>query len=341
MAEADGAPWAHWGYATLRLAEPWRAGRRPARFLQAGGDARLILEDDADVREIFAHARHLQGGRDRDLRPKLIAGMLMGVALFLAVAAVAIDFGAPRIAKWAVTPEAARTLGEQLARAMVGPPDDGDAYCRDEAATAALETLTARLLAAIDAPQDLIQVDVANLGLVNAFALPGGRVLLLRGLIEDADSSEAVAGVLAHEIGHVLERHPVEGLSRAMGVQLVVLLLAPGVGVDLAGQAALSSYSRAAEMEADEWAMRILTAAEIDTRPLGAFFAKLAEEDQDRAAWREENLSRLLATHPDTAERAKRFTRPGGAAMSAEEWSVLKTACEGMAAPRAPFRGVF
>lgn len=333
----DGAVLARWRYRTLRLAEPWRSGGGPARFLEAGGDARLVVDDDAGVRAIFAHAPQLRGGRDRDLRPKFIAAIAAGMALFLFAAALALDYAAPRIAKALLTPDAARAYGDQIANAMVGPSDDDGAYCRDDAAQAALNALTARLLAAIDAPADLVQVDIANLKPVNAFALPGGRILMLRGLLEDAGSAEVVAGVLAHEIGHALERHPVEGLGRAFGVQLVTLLLAPGDGVDIAAKATLSAYSRAAEIEADDWALRILTAADIDARPLGGFFTRLAGDANDDSAERPS----LFSTHPHAAERAKRFTRAGGPAMSAEAWAALQAACANAPDGRAPFGGLF
>lgn len=110
---------------------------------------------------------------------------------------------------------------------------------------------------------------------INAFALPGGKVFMSRGLAQLMTNEAQLAGVLGHEIGHVTARHTNERFSRAAGAQLGlgVLGVALGSGADaqtinqLAGQAAelaLLSYSRSQELESDKLGMEYMSRAGYD-----------------------------------------------------------------------------
>jgi len=150
---------------------------------------------------------------------------------------------------------------------------------------------------------------VVNTDAVNAFAIPGGFIYVNRGLIERTRSLSELAGVLAHEIGHVEERHGVEQLERMqranIGLSLGYILLgrAPGglerVAIDVGGAAVFASYSRAAEREADAVAVPMLVAAGIDPRGLTSFFQLLMEEQRRRPA----GVAQWFATHPLTEDR--------------------------------------
>ena len=94
---------------------------------------------------------------------------------------------------------------------------------------------------------------------VNAFAAPGGHVVVLSGLIDEAKSGDEVAGVLAHEIAHVIHRHPMESLVRAMGLAVLAEALSgDGLGGTAAMLLAVTAYSREAEAEADATAVALL-----------------------------------------------------------------------------------
>ena len=124
-------------------------------------------------------------------------------------------------------------------------------FCRGAAGQAALDDLARRLSAAADLEKP-VRVRVINWRVVNAFAVPGGQIGVLRGLIEHAQSGDEVAGVLAHEIGHVAHRHPTVGMLRQLGVAATVQLLLGGSGTGVQdaagfGQTLLTlSYSRGA-----------------------------------------------------------------------------------------------
>lgn len=144
---------------------------------------------------------------------------------------------------------------------------------------------------------------------VNAFAVPGGFVYINRGLIQRATRMNQLAGVLAHEIGHITERHSVEQMRKAQGANvgliagcvLTRICDAPGVGtaIDLGGGALFAKFSRDAEREADVVGIEYLIRAGIDPRGIPQMFRTLLDERRRRpggvAAW--------FSTHPLEEER--------------------------------------
>ena len=151
---------------------------------------------------------------------------------------------------------------------------------------------------------------VVNSDAVNAFAVPGGFIYINRGLIERAENMSELAGVLAHEIGHVVERHSVEQMQKAQNANLAtgvvygVLLGRPPssverVGLQGVGSAVFAGYSRDAEREADAEAVGYLVRSGIDPRGLPSFFNKLLAEQQRRPS----SVEQWFSTHPLTQER--------------------------------------
>jgi beta-barrel assembly-enhancing protease len=150
---------------------------------------------------------------------------------------------------------------------------------------------------------------VVNIQEVNAFAIPGGFVYLNRGLIERTANLAELAGVVAHEIGHVEARHSMEMLERMQAAQAgvtigsILLGIPPeglaGAVVDIGATAYFASHSREAENEADVIAVQMLPGAGIDPNGIVTFFQKLLEE-QERSPSR---VEQWFATHPLTADR--------------------------------------
>lgn len=151
---------------------------------------------------------------------------------------------------------------------------------------------------------------VVNSSSVNAFAVPGGFIYINRGLIERADNMSELAGVVAHEIAHVVERHSVEQLQKAQNANLLgnlvygVLLQRPPsgveqVGVQLAGSAVFAGYSRDAEREADVQGVSYLVSSGINPYGMPSFFRKLMEERRRSPS----TVEQWFSTHPLTEER--------------------------------------
>jgi predicted Zn-dependent protease len=142
---------------------------------------------------------------------------------------------------------------------------------------------------------------------VNAFALPGGYVVVFTGLLEQAKSGEEVAGVLSHEFTHVLERHGLERIVKQMGLVAVVgIILGDQQGlariVRQVGVELLSlKFGRTQETEADVSGLQLLHRAHIDPAGMITFFQRLSEEEQGRVEW--------LSSHPMSAARAERLKK--------------------------------
>lgn len=135
-----------------------------------------------------------------------------------------------------------------------------------------------RLVAEVDhseIPEELVwEFHVLDSAVINAFALPGGKVFMSRGLMEKMTNEAQLAGVLGHEIGHVTQRHGNARISQAMLVQFGVVGLGVagsmsdnewaqliGIGAAAGGQLYLLSYTRGQESEADTYGVRYMTGA--------------------------------------------------------------------------------
>jgi beta-barrel assembly-enhancing protease len=171
--------------------------------------------------------------------------------------------------------------------------------CEDPAAERYVAGLMQPLIEALGATPFRFELMVVDDAEVNAFALPGGYVIVNSGLLSEARSGEEVAGVLAHELSHVTERHGTRRLAGSLGVG-VALGLALGL-VDLGAPAytvaelAGLRYERGHESEADARGQALLERAGISPLGMATFFERLSQ-----AA----TLPELLSTHPDPGGRA-------------------------------------
>ena len=149
---------------------------------------------------------------------------------------------------------------------------------------------------------------VVNNNEINAFAIPGGHVYIHSGLINAASNASEVAGVMAHEISHVLARHSTEQISRQYGLQVlagVVLGQNPGMLQQLAAQivagGALARFSREAEQEADSLGLQAMNEAGYNPRGMVTMFQKLLANRQGSPG----AVERFFSTHPLTQDRIR------------------------------------
>ncbi len=153
------------------------------------------------------------------------------------------------------------------------------------------------------------EFQVIDSEMANAFAIPGGFIFVNRGILERAESASELAGVLAHEIGHVVERHGLEQMAKAQNTNVIVSLVyvllgrAPGgaeqVALQVAGSAWMAKHSREAEREADRVAVVYLARAGLDPRGMPQFFQRLLDEDRTSP----NELLAWFSTHPVTEDR--------------------------------------
>ena len=158
---------------------------------------------------------------------------------------------------------------------------------------------------------------------VNAFALPGGYVYVTRGLLALADNEAELAGVLAHEIGHVTARHTAErygqsmlGTAAALGVGVLLGSEAAAQATSGAAQLAVLSYSRDQEFEADTLGVRYLSRSGHDPNAMATFLRRLLGHSRYEAelAGRPEAADAfdITQTHPRTADRVQRAIDEAG-----------------------------
>jgi len=248
-------------------------------------------------------------------------GLWRALGLF-AVLAAAVIFLVLNAPGW-IAPWIPRSWEDRLGDAMVG--DFGGRLCETPASRAALEKLRRQL--GPDVP--IRSIAIANIGMVNAVALPGGRILLFNDLLSEAKSPDELAGVLAHEIGHVRHRDTMAALVRQLGLSVVLGGFDGQVGGAVNGLLAMS-YSRDAERAADGYSIAALRAANISPLPTAAFFDRLAKVSGGETI---ERATSWMASHPVSAERRAAFERSAvkghlyAPALTRVEWTALVDAC--------------
>lgn len=180
--------------------------------------------------------------------------------------------------------------------------------CSETALQAGIDQLGKRLQAVVPGQRYTLKYEVHRAPEVNAAALPGGHILINAGLVAEAPSAEALAGVMAHEAAHVLERHGLKSLIGKTGLTLAVPLLLGDLGsatvaLGTAGAGLLDlGFSRRQESAADAAGLALLQQAEIAPRGMLAFFDWMQRREADKGTPPE-----LLSTHPLSAERLTRL----------------------------------
>lgn len=310
LTTADPPATAFWPYRELRQTQGWYAGE-PVRFERGGALSEALLVEDVGflsaIRAVAgAAAKRFHDPASRRWRTQLVAlaavaaiGLALGL-YFVAIPGLA-TFAAARVP---VAWEAA--LGDAVVNNLAPP----DARCVDPERQRVLEGILARLVATVPEQPYRFKVTVVNRPVVNALAAPGGSIVVFRGLLDGTKSPEEVAGVLAHEAAHVLNRHATRAIFRQASTGILLAAILGDVrgvvafGVEGARTLGDLSYNRQSEEEADREGMRMIHAARIDPEGALIFFRRLERNEWAMGG----GSSRYLSTHPPTAERLRALT---------------------------------
>lgn len=231
-------------------------------------------------------------------RHRVVWGLVGGTIL---VVMLSLWFGSDVLVELAVNRipvEWEQKLGESAYREFL----TGQDVMKDGLAVGAVKEMTQRLASHVPHNPYRFDVTVVKSDVVNAFALPGGYVVVFTGLMKKADSPEEVAGVLAHELNHVLQRHGLERIIKQLGFVAVVSIVLgnpPGLGgvmKQLGIELMTLKFGRAQETEADTTGLDLLHRAKVNPEGMITFFQRLAEKDDGRVEW--------LSTHPMSSARA-------------------------------------
>lgn len=317
-----------WAYDTIRRVDG-PPGMLRLRSLTAEPLARLEVVDQTLAQQIIALCAQLdadepQGGQ---------TGKIVGWSL-AAIASIVLSvlFIIPHVADWA-TPYIPRSFDRwlgQVAESEVKLIFDGQT-CGAPEGKIALNKLLSTLSAA-GGLDDNIEASVIVSTIPNAFALPGGRVLILSALLARADNVDELAGVLAHELGHVAHRDQVRAMLHDGGSAFLIGLLfgdIGGGGAILVATRSLfeSAYSRDVEAQADRFAFEVMHRLGRPAKPLGEFLVRLTESSIT-------SPGSLFDSHPVSEERLRHLaeddTPPSAPPLlGKDEWRALKRICDG------------
>ena len=209
----------------------------------------------------------------------------------------------------------------QLGREMDPQIKEQYGVYNDSSLQAYVSSVGQRIAAVSHRPDISFHFTVLNDPMVNAFALPGGYIYITRGLLAHMNSEAELAGVLAHEAGHVTARHAVrqytKGATYTVGKNVASIFfpeLSQGLGqlADVVFVAISSGYSREFENEADNLAVTYATAAGYDPRAMASILRTLELLNKDE----EESYTSLFATHPATQKRIESVEQAAGSAGS-------------------------
>jgi predicted Zn-dependent protease len=201
---------------------------------------------------------------------------------------------------------------------------------KDEKAVKALDSIVDRICSKNNINRETIKVHLITKNDINAFAMPGGHLVVYSGLIKAADNPDELAGVIAHEISHIELDHVMKKLIKEVGLSVLISMTSGNGGGEAIKQVSKilssSAFDRKLEKEADISAVEYMINAKINPEPLAEFLYKLAENKADESTY-----EGWLNTHPDSKKRAEyileysknkiKNTKP---ALSESSWKLLK-----------------
>jgi Zn-dependent protease with chaperone function len=322
----DGVLAATWGYGEVRRVDSARGTLR-LMCLSAPSLARIEIHDDPLAHEVESRCPALQataGDQRQTLR----------IVLYSAAALVSfaglLFYGIPLLAE-RLTPLIPYSFERRLGEAVDKQVHSifGDKICTEPAGRAALARLVERLQSAAHLTE-AFDVQVLQTAVPNAFALPGGRIYVSGGLLAQAKNPDEIAGVIAHELGHLHHRDSLRRLIQDGGTGFLFGILfgdvLGGSAIIFASRSLISgSYSRDAERGADAFSIDVMHQLGRSTKPLGELLVRISRPEVEKT------LS-ILSSHPLTTERLKMMEQAdqpaaGPALISADDWSVLKAIC--------------
>ncbi|WP_224823974.1 M48 family metallopeptidase [Cognatishimia sp. MH4019] len=303
---------------------------------QAGDPVtRLVLRDKGFARQIEGAAPALAKRPPVQNAGKLLGWSVAAVASVALIIFVLVPVMANQLATF-LPPSGEKALGdttfEQIRTALDNTGLDPVPMCESPDGLAALAKMEARLTETVDLPYPLT-VRVLDHEMINAFALPGGYVVLFDGLLDMAEDPDEIAAVFAHEVGHVVARDPSRMALRSAGsIGVLGLLFGDFAGgavvLFLAERLIQASYSQEAEMNADIFASETLEAAGVSPLGLARMFERFEQLNGDQPSL----LDHFMA-HPDLVSRIERAEASGSEAeytpsLTDAEWQALKTICD-------------
>lgn len=229
-----------------------------------------------------------------------VAGCLVGLAGIIAPILALYFFVAPKIAETAadkVSPEIEKQIGDTWYRSLTA------SYTTDTSLTRLVQQFYDSL--AFGGAYD-IRITVVREPVVNAFAVPGGHIVVFDSILGIMDAPEQLAGLLAHEVSHIHLKHSTRSIFRELANNLIFSLIfgdfsdISAVVARHGDQLAGLSYSRSLELEADDNGLRLLQASGIPLRGIPDLFHRMRDVLEHEHS---SDVPNFLSTHPSMEER--------------------------------------
>ncbi len=302
---SDGSVAKSWSYNEIIVLEE-AAPPLPTKITsRRDPDARLLIPSRTEWEKIKIHLN----------RSEFVKTLPTGFWHFVGYAALsvaviaAVWFSAPAFLEQAsvfVPASWERALGKKVMMSVINDP-----VCVDPAGRKVFDRMVATLQKAANSQTKYIVTVVDNPEIMNAFAAPGGYIVLFSGVLKRAGSAEEVAGVLAHEMAHIELDHATRGIIRDLGFALMIQGMLGGGHNEAAKMVSFLGqmrYSRINEMEADDKGLSFLKRAGINSKYMAKFFEHLDAEEKEKEkkdgkrGYADKILS-YASTHPLTSER--------------------------------------
>jgi predicted Zn-dependent protease len=297
-----------WPYAQIRQTQGFYTGEE-VRLEKGGEIAEVLLVSDATfLSELHRIAPEVATRFHNPTRRR----MRVKLTVLAAVAVVGLTIG---LYFWGIPAMAGLAASgvpvsweEQLGQSVVDELAPLEDQCTDPDRRQAIEEIMTTLTSALPHSPYTFQVLVVDDPTVNAFAAPGGYIVVFRGLLEQTETPEELAGVLAHEMQHIEKRHATRMLIQHASTGLLIAALTGGGsdasvwGLEGARTLGILRYSRHHEEEADAEGLRQLVAANVDPNGMITFFESLKEQEKGMP-----EFLRYVSTHPTAVDRIQRL----------------------------------
>ena len=291
---------------------------------------RLVLLDSVQRQVLLAAYPHLRDWKSRAMKRGWTVGTAWTLASLLIAAGAYFGWrdGSAALAQF-VPKSWEQRLGKHIYQALT----KNLTVCESSEGKVALRALVDRLAPPSlrkDEAQKLdgVTIDVVDLKLPNALALPGDHVLVTSGLIGLATSPDMLSAVVAHELAHLDLRHPTQSAISNLGLSATISIILGNSGAgDIATLVTILSYSRQMEHAADLRGLEILKTAGLRADGMATFFKVMEQETKKDG---DSIIPDWLATHPGLTERASYTTTDssGNTAMSDAAWQNVKDMCK-------------
>jgi len=325
-----------WPYEEIRQTQGFYSGEQVR--LERGGEfsEALLVSDTSFLTQLhqiapeLATRFHKPAHRRRRARLVLIAALAS-----MGVLAVLYLWGIPALAAF-VASRVPVSWEERLGRSIVTHLVPPAMRCTDKTRTRVIDEIITVLTASLPTSPFTIRVIVVNDSTINAFAVPGGYIVLYRGLLEKTQTAEELAGVLAHELQHIFKHHVTQALIQHVSTGLLLAAItgdtsrATAYGLESARLLGILRYSRQSEEEADAAGMRMLLESGIDPKGMIAFYELLTKSTSETSS-----ILKYLSTHPSTGDRIKNLkslveqSQPKSVKLlKGYDWSNIKKICQ-------------